>query len=117
MTQPASRPATSHSLRVVCRPGSRAGFALAGVRAIGAVDGDEAAAVLRELVAQSEPGVIFVEESLHRALPETLREALERQVLPMVVPFPGPRAEPGPSAEEELVEMLRSAIGHRVRLR
>jgi vacuolar-type H+-ATPase subunit F/Vma7 len=61
--------------------------------------------------------VIFVEESLHRALPEKLRAALERRVLPMVVPFPGPRTEPGPSVEEELVEMLRSAIGHRVRLR
>lgn len=107
----------THLLRVVCRPSTSVGFALAGVHGIGAADATEAAAVLRELSARSEPGVIFVEESLYRALPESLRGALEHRAVPLVIPFPGPRAEAGPSAESELVEMLQAAIGHRVRLR
>lgn len=107
----------THTLRVVCRPSTCEGFALAGVRSLGAADGTEAAALLRELIGQAGPGVIFVEESLYRALPESLRDALEHRAVPVVIPFPGPRAEAPPSAESELVEMLRVAIGHRVRLR
>jgi vacuolar-type H+-ATPase subunit F/Vma7 len=107
----------THTLRVVCRPSVCDGFALAGVHALGATDATEAAAVLRELAAQPEPGVIFVEEALYRGLPETLRTTLERRAVPVVVPFPGPRGEARPSIENELVEMLRTAIGHRVRLR
>jgi vacuolar-type H+-ATPase subunit F/Vma7 len=107
----------THTLRVVCRPSLCDGFALAGVHALGAADGTEASAVLRELVGQPEPGVIFVEEALYRALPEPVRNTLERRAVPVVVPFPGPRGEARPSIESELVEMLRAAIGHRVRLR
>lgn len=107
----------THTLHVVCRPSVCDGFALAGVHALAAIDGVEAAAVLRELVARAEPGVVFVEESLHAALPEALRASLEQRAVPVVIPFPGPRSGPRPSAEEQLVEMLRVAIGHRVRLR
>lgn len=107
----------THTLRVVCRPGVCDGFALAGVRALGAADASEAGAVLRELISQPEPGVVFVEEPLYRALPESLRDQLEHRAVPLVIPFPGPRSEAGPSAESELVEMLRAAIGHRIRLR
>jgi len=107
----------TYTLHVVCRPSVRDGFALAGVHALPAVDAVEAAAVLRELVARAEPGVIFVEASLHEALPEALRASLHQRAVPIVIPFPGPRTGPQRSAEEELVEMLRVAIGHRVRLR
>jgi vacuolar-type H+-ATPase subunit F/Vma7 len=107
----------THTLRVVCRPGTCDGFALAGVHGLTAVDGVEAAAILGQLVEQPEPGVIFVEEVLYGALPETLRADLEHRAVPVVIPFPGPRSGAQPSAEHELVEMLRVAIGHRVRLR
>jgi len=107
----------SHTLRVICRPGTRSGFALAGVHGIAAADGIEAAAVLSELIGRPEPGVVFVEEPLYRALPETLRVAVEHRAVPIVLPFPGPRDGERPSVESELIEMLRVAIGHRVRLR
>jgi len=106
----------THSLRVVCRRAVRDGFALAGVSALTA-DGDEAAAVVRGLVEQPETGVILIEQELYRALPEELREILERRALPIVIPFPGPARGDRPSTEVELVEMLRRAIGYRVRLR
>jgi vacuolar-type H+-ATPase subunit F/Vma7 len=108
----------THAVRVVCRPAVGDGFALAGVRALSAVDADEAAIVLAGLVEQPETGVVLVEESLYRAMPEDLQRALERRPLPVVVPFPGPRrAGERPSAEADLVELLRGAIGYRVRLR
>jgi len=116
-TRTAHEHRSTRSLRVICRPSTCDGFALAGVHALPATDGTEAAAVLRELANAPGPGVIFVEESLYRALPDALRVGFERRAVPVVIPFPGPRAGRVPSAEHELVEMLRLAIGHRVRLR
>lgn len=107
----------THSLHVVARPSTCDGFALAGVQGLPAVDGVEAAAVLRGLADRSEPGVILVEASLYDALPGPLRDRLEHRAIPVVIPFPGPRSAERPSPEHELVEMLRVAIGHRVRLR
>jgi vacuolar-type H+-ATPase subunit F/Vma7 len=107
----------THTLRVVCRPASLEGFALAGVRALPVGDPRECASVLEQLVAGPETGVLLVEDDLYRALPEELRERLERRPVPVVVPFPGPPREEAPAAEVELVEMLRRAIGYRVRLR
>lgn len=107
----------THTLRVVCHPSGCDGFALAGVRALGAADATEATAVLGELLSQPEPGVVFVEERLYRALPESLRESLEQRITPVVIPFPGPGGEERPTAESELSDMIRTAIGHRVRLR
>ena len=107
----------THTLHVVCRPSTCNGFALAGVHGLAASDGDEAGAVLRALVEQTGPGVVFVEESLYEALPDTLRTSLAQRVVPVVIPFPGPRSSARPSAEHRLVEMLRVSIGHRIRLR
>lgn len=107
----------SHRLRVVCRPALSDGFALAGVACVPAADALEAAAVVARLAREGSIGVLLVEDALYRALPEALRDDLERRPLPVVVPFPGPVREGRPSAEEELVELLRGAIGYRVRLR
>lgn len=107
----------SHLLRVVCRPAIRDGFALAGVGVVPAADGTEAAAVLEGLVGRPETGVILIEDALYGALSEELRSALEDRPLPIVVPFPGPARAERPPPETELVEMLRRAIGYRVRLR
>jgi len=107
----------SHSLRVLCRPNVSEGFALAGVRSLTAVDGVEAATLIRRLIEQARVGVLLVEDALYRALPDELRDALERRTTPVVIPFPGPARGERPSAEAELVELLRRAIGYRVRLR
>ena len=64
-----------------------------------------------------EVGVVLVEQVLHDGMPEERRRALEDRALPVVVAFPGPRREEGPPAESELLELLRRAIGYRVRLR
>ena len=107
----------THTLRVVCRPAIQDGFSLAGVNSIPAVDSVEAAAVLTGLADQPELGVLLVEEELYRGLPDPLRDRLERGPLPVVVPFPGPRRGERATAEAALVELLKRAIGYRVRLR
>lgn len=107
----------THALRVVCRPAVRDGFGLAGVRCVPAADAREAEAAIGRLVEEGSIGVLLVEDVLYRGLREELREGLERRPLPVVVPFPGPAREDQPSAEAELVELLRRAIGYRVRLR
>jgi vacuolar-type H+-ATPase subunit F/Vma7 len=107
----------SHALRVLCRPALRAGFALAGVPCLPASDAAQAASLLSGLAGQPEVGVVLVEQVLFDALPVETHRALERRALPVVIPFPGPRREEAPAAEAQLVELLRRAIGYRVRLR
>ena len=96
-------------VRVVCRPASCPGFLLAGVRAIPARDAVEASAHLRRLVADPAVGVLLVEDDLFHALADELRSHQKRRALPVMVPFPGPDREGRPSAETELVEILRRA--------
>jgi vacuolar-type H+-ATPase subunit F/Vma7 len=107
-----------YTVRVVCRPEVAAGFALAGLPTVEAGTPEEGAGRILALAAQPDVGVILVEDSFYDALSDDLQKDLGRRVLPMVVPFPGPvwgeRAE---GAEAHIVEILRQAIGYRVRLR
>ena len=78
----------------------------------------EGNACVKELLGRPDVGVILLEERLHAALSPDIRRELARRPLPIVVPFPGPswvaRAE-GP--DSYIIELLRQAIGYRVRLR
>jgi vacuolar-type H+-ATPase subunit F/Vma7 len=107
----------THTLRVVCRPASLDGFALAGIKGVPSNDARETALAMTRLGAEAELGVLLVEDSLYHALPEEFRERMERRAVPVVIPFPGAQQEGRPTAEYELVELLRRAIGYRVRLR
>lgn len=104
------------SVRVVCRPEVAVGFELAGVR-VEATDEEAASEQMRRIAADPSVGIVFVEERLHRALPEDVRQRLERQATPLVVAFPSP-SWAGPSAAEEYVlDLLQQAVGYRVRPR
>lgn len=103
--------------RVVCRPALAPGFALAGLAA-DAVGADEATErVLAALVKRDDAGVLLLEEEILEGLAADFRARLERASLPVVIPFPGPAWEARPSAEERVIELLRRAIGYRVKLR
>jgi vacuolar-type H+-ATPase subunit F/Vma7 len=106
------------TLAIVCRPELGPAFALAGVSCLSAEGGEEAAGRLRSLLAVPGTGVVLVQEDLYARLPEDVKRDAARRGLPMVVPFPGPAWEAGAEgAEERLIEILRQAIGYRVRLR
>lgn len=106
------------AIRVVGRPAACAGFALAGVPVAEALSGRDAAAIIAPLLDRPDIGVLLVEQELLDALGDPERRELMRRPSPIIVPFPGPswgeRASP---AEAYVLELLRRAIGYRVRLR
>ena len=106
------------TLEVVCRPELASAFALAGLPCLEAGDAEEAAVRLRSLLDAQGSAVVLVQEDLYAHLPEELRREAARRSLPMVVPFPGPSwTEEAEAAEARIIEILRQAIGYRVRLR
>jgi vacuolar-type H+-ATPase subunit F/Vma7 len=107
---------SSHQVRAVCRPEVAAGFALAGVPVTEASSAQDAQRVIEALSSRAEIGVLLVQEDL---LTEAATERdTGQRLLPMVVPFPGPAVVKGKSgAEAFITEILRQAIGYRVRLK
>ena len=104
-------------VRVLCRAAVAAGFGLAGLRPEIATDAAEGARRLASMLDEEHTGVILVEEDFHAALAEPERRALARRALPLVVPFPLPRWAPAAEAPETFIaDLLRRAVGYRVRL-
>ena len=106
---------TNRKLAVITSPGLSAGFALAGVHTIEASDGEDAATRIRHL-AEANTGVVIIDEPLYADLPDDFRRDIQRSALPVVIPVPGPDWGEGTTAHEYIVEILRRAIGYRVRL-
>jgi len=102
---------------VVCRPVLVPGFALAGVTAHPAATRDDAESVIAALRERGNVGVVLLDEAIYDAMPDETRARLDRSAAPVVVPFPGPAWVEAVSAEARVVELLRRAIGYRVRLR
>jgi len=103
-------------VRVLCRPEVAAGFELAGL-AVDSADEATAGDTMRRLAAQPGTGIVLVEERLRSALPEDLLRRLDRAGTPIVVPFPSPSWGKAGVAEEYVLEILRQAVGYRVRPR
>jgi vacuolar-type H+-ATPase subunit F/Vma7 len=107
-----------YRVQVIGRPHTASGFTLAGIPAVEAATDAEGSARMLEAAADPAVGVILVEETIYSALPEPARRELDRRPLPMIIPFPTAVWAPGrEAAEAYLVEILRQAIGYRVRLR
>ncbi|MFW2389714.1 MAG: V-type ATP synthase subunit F [Polyangiales bacterium] len=103
-------------LVVIASPGLSAGFALAGVPVFEASSGTDAARRIEALTENQSLGVVIIDEPLYRDIPEDTRRSLEGAALPVVIPVPGPDWSTEGSAHEYIVEILRRAIGYRVRL-
>ena len=105
-------------IRAICTHETALGFALSGIAPIEAANADEAARALDVLAATpARGGVIFIESALYDALPPAKRRELRREGLPILMSFPSPVIAAGVAPEQELLEVLRRAIGYRVRLR
>ncbi len=105
------------SLRVVSRPALAAGFELAGLAVTRVADASAAADAMRRLAADPTVGMVLVDAALYHALPRDLTTRLDRQALPVVAPFPAPTWDVEGEAEAYVLEILRQAIGYRVRPR
>ena len=105
----------NRAVHVLCRPAVAPGFRLAGIATLAAAGAEEATAALARLRADPSVGVVLIEDALHAELAAADREA---EGLPALVPFPGPAwAGPEDAAEARVLEILRRAIGYRVKLR
>jgi vacuolar-type H+-ATPase subunit F/Vma7 len=102
---------------VLVAPGVGLGFRLAGLRPREAGSSERARALLAEMVGEPQWGVILVQEDLVPDLDAISRQRLDPGQ-PILVPFPGPSREAVPGdAEAYVAELLRRAVGYRVRLR
>lgn len=101
-------------LVVIATRGASAGFALAGVSVVEADDGKDAARELARFEATD--GIVIIDQQLYDELPEDLRRSLGRWSTPVVIPVPGANWAAESTAHEYIVDILRRAIGYRVRL-
>jgi vacuolar-type H+-ATPase subunit F/Vma7 len=108
---------TDHRVIAICSPALAPGFRLAGVDVHAAESAADLDAAWATAPHESPAGLVLIEQSLLDALTREQRQQLSRQSLPVLVPFPGAawRSE-AESAEAYIAEILRQAIGYRVRL-
>ena len=99
------------AVRIVCRRPAALGIALAGIAPVEAANGEQAAASL------AGARLVLMEQPLYDALPVATRRQLRREGVPIVMPFPGPALVAGAAPEQELLEVLRRAVGYRLRLK
>jgi vacuolar-type H+-ATPase subunit F/Vma7 len=104
-------------VRVVTRPAFSAGFELAGVAVERASDGHAAAEVVTRWASDADVGVVLVDHELYTALPADLLRRLDRRAVPVIASVPVPRWDERSEAEAYILEILRQAIGYRVRPR
>jgi vacuolar-type H+-ATPase subunit F/Vma7 len=60
---------------------------------------------------------VLIDHELYKALPDELLRTLDRQAVPVIAPVPAPRWDERSDAETYILEILRQAIGYRVRPR
>jgi vacuolar-type H+-ATPase subunit F/Vma7 len=104
-------------VRVLCRSVVAPGFELAGMMVTRVDDGAAVAAAVTRWAANADVGALLVDDVLYRALPRDLLSRLDRQGLPLVAPVPAPRWDERSEAEAYILEILRRAVGYRVRPR
>lgn len=96
------------------------GFRLAGMVVDEINPGDDATAVgeqLEKSANRADTGILLIEQTLFDAAPDVLKRALEQRALPIIVPIPGATFVPSErGAEDYILDLLRRAIGYRVRL-
>lgn len=107
----------SWSVRVLASPGVAAGFRLAGLPVETVNDPGSASEQLMRAAAQPSLGILLVEQHVLDAASDTVRHELERRAVPILVPIPAVHWEGArDDAEGYILELLRRAIGYRVRL-
>ena len=104
-------------VRVVTRPALAAGFELVGLPVTRVDDARGATEAVRQCASDNDVGIVLVDEALYHALPRDLLRRLDREAVPMIAPVPAPRWDERSEAEAYVTEILRQAIGYRVRPR
>lgn len=99
---------------VLTPPDARCGFALTGVEQRTLVPA-QLMAELRALIAESEVGLVIVDDRLAGAVPQPALRDLERESRGLLVRLPAPQPGVLPG-EDYVLQLIRRAIGYQVRL-
>ena len=105
------------TVRVILRSEFATGFELAGLAVTRVDAAPDALHAVRQAAANADVGIVLVDDALYRALPRELVSRLDREALPIVAPIPAARRDVAGEAEAYILEILKQAIGYRVRLR
>jgi vacuolar-type H+-ATPase subunit F/Vma7 len=107
----------SWRVRVLASTATSPGYRLAGLTVDEVKKDADAGDRLATAAADPGVGIILVEQRLLDGVPPAVRRAVDRRALPIIVPIPTPNWTHAESdAESYIVELLRRAIGYRVRL-
>ena len=107
----------SWRVRVLASTATAPGYRLAGLTVDEVHKGADAGDRLAAAAADTDVGILLVEQSILDSVPPAVRRAVDRRPLPIVVPIPPPNwTHKASDAESYIIELLRRAIGYRVRL-
>jgi vacuolar-type H+-ATPase subunit F/Vma7 len=107
----------SCTVRALASPALAAGFRLAGLVVAEVPDLRLAGEQLLLAAARAGTGILLVEQSVYDAAPEAVRHDVSRRAVPIIVPVPSASwSAGGHGAEDFILDLLRRAIGYRVRL-
>lgn len=108
---------TAQRIRVIATPEVAAGFLLAGMETEAAVRSDDTVRRIIAVAGDRTTGVLLVEQPLLELLPPADRRALDARAVPIVLAFPTPPLAEQPVPVDTIVlDILRRAVGYRVRL-
>jgi vacuolar-type H+-ATPase subunit F/Vma7 len=107
---------TTGAARAVAGPAIAPGFALVGIAVDVVPAGGDLGAALTRAAGREGTSVVLVEDRLYDTLPPELRRRWDRSVVPVIVPFPSPGPEDERAQGDRIVDLIRRAIGYRVRL-
>ncbi len=107
----------SSNVRVLASTATAAGYRLAGLTVVEVGSPALTTGRLDEIASDADVKIILIEQRLLDAVPAAVRRAVDRRAVPVIVPIPAPNfAQTASGAESYIVELLRRAIGYRVRL-
>lgn len=106
-----------YRLRIVGPESHIAGFRAAGLPTTIAEPDAVGIAVVHDIIREPDAGIVLTTQDLYDTIAPSLPRWLARRPLPMVVPIPSPEWQARAAAESHIVELLRRAVGYKVRLR
>jgi len=105
-------------LLVITAPGDSLGFRCAGLECREARPADDISSMLIALQAEGRYGLVVIEDSLYRRVPESVAKRLGKKALPIILPVVVPKKWGVVEGEESpVVRLIRRAIGYQIKLK
>ena len=102
---------------VITRPELAAGFVLAGIEPTRVRDAGAAVEAINAATMDPEVAIVLVDQVLYDAIARDVRARWDRQASALIVPIPPPVWDRPGGADAYILDILRQAIGYRVRPR